>query len=63
MKGIGRELLHALFAVLLPGFFKCKGGLADAGLGGLVVHLVDVGADSFDLLLDFSDDLFHVVLF
>jgi len=59
MKGIGRELLHALFAVLLACFFEGEGGLADAGLGGLVVNLVDVGQDSIDLGLDFSNDLFH----
>ena len=59
MKGIGRELLHAHFAVLFASFLEGEGGFADAGLGGLVVNLVDVSQDSGDLGLDFSDDLFH----
>ena len=60
MKSLAR-LLHALLTVFLGGFLEGEGGLADTCLGGLVVYLVDVGADSGDLGLDFSDNLFHLL--
>ena len=54
--------LDAGLAVLLAEFFEGEGGFADAGLGGLVVNLVNVFLDSSDLLLDFCDNCFHCVV-
>ena len=55
----GRGSLDAGLAVFLTELLEGKGGLADTGLGGLVVNLVDVLLDSSDLFLDLGDNCFH----
>ena len=64
IKELGQESsLEAGFAILLAEFLEGEGGFADAGLGGFVVDLVDVLLDCSDLLLDFSDNCFHCVVY
>ena len=55
----GRGSLDAGLAVFLTELLEGEGGLADTGLGGLVVNLVDVLLDDSDLLFDFGDNCFH----
>ncbi len=44
------ELLHAHFAILLSCLLEGEGSLTYAGLGSLVVNLVDVGQDRCSLV-------------
>ncbi len=55
----GRGSLDAGLAVFLTELLESEGGLADTGLGGLVVNLVDVLLDSSDLLFDLGDNSVH----
>lgn len=50
-------------AVFLTKFLENEGGLANAGLGGLVVYLVNVLCNSSNLLFHFGDNSFHDVGF